>query len=54
MQFVNADAQLVKDTEEKAKFLEHAWIERAKKKGVDGAAALAYYREQIDLLRKAK
>jgi TRAP-type C4-dicarboxylate transport system substrate-binding protein len=54
VQFVTADAQLVKDTEEKAKFLEHAWIERAKKKGVDGAAALAYYHEQIDLLRKAK
>ena len=54
VQLVNADAELVKETAAKAKFLEDAWIGRAKKKGVDGTAALAYYREQIDQLRKAK
>ena len=38
--------------EKKLAFIPEQWIEAANKRGVDGAAALAYYREQVKELSK--
>jgi len=39
---------------ERLAFVEEDWIKAADKKGIDGKAALAYFREQIKELSAAK
>ena len=51
---VRPDTQFVKQLKDAAKPLYDTWYERAKKKGVDGPAALAYYQQQVEALSKAK
>ncbi len=51
---VHADAEFVKHVKDAALPLHNQWIERAKKRGVDGKAALAYYQAQVEALAKSR
>lgn len=50
--FTTASGQLLADIKSRIGHLEGEWIKKAAKKGVDGARALAFYREQIAALSK--
>lgn len=45
--FIDADPTLNAELRKAWRFLEDEWITEAGKRGVDGAAALAFYREQV-------
>jgi TRAP-type transport system periplasmic protein len=51
---VNASAQFVAEIKDKTAPLEKAWFDKAKAKGVDGAAALAALRSEIGALAKTR
>ncbi len=50
--FTTANAQLLADLESRLSTMRSDWVEKAKKRNVDGQAALDYFGEQIKALRK--
>ncbi len=52
VRFVELSATEVAELEERLADIEESWIQAAAEKGVDGAAALAYFREQVAALEE--
>ena len=50
-EFTVAEGELLENLKERLAVFEARWVETANEAGVDGEAALAYYREQIESLR---
>ena len=51
-EFTTADGELLENLKAELAVFEERWIEMANGMGVDGAAALAYFREQVETLQE--